>query len=206
MAMKKFKICVGICGSRLLYTNIIKAENKRDAVVQYLSEFEGTPTEVEIQKYIGHTHEVVPTPKRKDDEPLTDAFGNPFTLGQKVAFVRNSAPSFEIGEVLKITNSSIVVKTSNGNETRVTCTKGSFSVEYAFIMNDRPKKSGSVQDATGYPVCAEDKVVFILADFGRKHLVKGTVKDIKNTRVIIEYINQKVVEQTYKTFNKIIVL
>ena len=206
MAKRKFKICVGACGPTLLYTNIIKAEDERDAVIQYLSSDGNTPTEEEVQRYISYTHEVVPTPKRKDDEPIVDTLGKPFAIGDKAAFIRNTAPSFVVGEVTKINNSSVVIKTSDGRENRVTCSKGSFCVEYAVILNDRIKRNGDKQDATGYPVLVDDKVLFVRDVYGNISLVQGTIKDIKNTRVSVEYTFGKRPEQTYKTFAKIVVL
>lgn len=37
-AMKKWKIAVGVCGGRVLYTNIIKAHSPEEAAKKYLEE------------------------------------------------------------------------------------------------------------------------------------------------------------------------
>ena len=209
MALKKYKICVGVCGPTLLYTNIIKAEDERDAVTKYLSETGMQITEEEIQKYISHTHEVLPTPKRKDDQPIVDSFGNPLSFGKTVAFIRNDKPPVLIlGEITKVTNSSILITASDGKETRIPCSKGTFKVDRAAIIKKRKnrKEDGGKVDATGYPVYEGDKIIFEENYYGQKSLREGTVKEIRNTTIIANYFTGSKIEQTVKSLSKIVVL
>lgn len=60
MAMKKWKICVGICGPTLLWTNVIKANSEEEAVRKYLTERDGEVKQSELDDLIKHCYEHIP--------------------------------------------------------------------------------------------------------------------------------------------------
>ncbi len=60
MAMKKWKICVGICGPTLLWTNVIKAYTAEEAVKKYLEETDGKVDQDEFDFLLKHCHEHIP--------------------------------------------------------------------------------------------------------------------------------------------------
>ena len=65
MAMKKYKIALGICGTRVLYSKPTRAFDERNAVVKYLLAEGKDPTEEEIGKLIHRVVEHVPRPRKK---------------------------------------------------------------------------------------------------------------------------------------------
>lgn len=205
MAKKKYRIVLGMCGPTPIETNIIKAEDKKDAIRQYLISAGEEPNDIVIHKYMEHTFEVSSTPKRKEDEPIVDAFGKAFAIGKNVAFIHKAAnqpPVFRIGQVVKITNSSVVLS-SNGRDYRVTCSKGTFRIDRAVIMKKRKEREGDKLDGTGYPVHAGDKVAFTGDRWsGINTFYSGIVKDIKNVRLTVDYRG----EQLQKNLSKVIVL
>ena len=65
MAMKKWKICVGICGPTLLWTNVIKAYTAEEAVKKYLEETDSKVDQDEFDALIKHCHEHIPQKRVK---------------------------------------------------------------------------------------------------------------------------------------------
>ena len=65
MAMKKWKICVGICGPTLLWMNVIKANSEEEAVRKYLTERDGEVKQSELEDLIKHCYEHIPEPRTK---------------------------------------------------------------------------------------------------------------------------------------------
>ena len=65
MAMKKYRIALGVCGPNVLYTNVIRAYDERDAVERFLRSEGNDPTEEEIGKLLGRVVEHVPKPRKK---------------------------------------------------------------------------------------------------------------------------------------------
>jgi hypothetical protein len=65
MAMKKYKIALGICGSHVLYSKPTRAFDERNAVVKYLLSEGKDPTEEEIGKLLGRVVEHVPKPRKR---------------------------------------------------------------------------------------------------------------------------------------------
>lgn len=67
MAQKKYKIAVGLCPPDIIYTNIIKANDEREAVLKFFKEMGKEPTEQEIEDMIRHTIEHTPKPRKKKE-------------------------------------------------------------------------------------------------------------------------------------------
>lgn len=210
MALKKYRIFLGMCGPTVLQTNIIKAQDKREAVIQYLTDNDMEQTEDNIQKYLEHTGEVLPTPKRKDNQPLVDSFGNALSFGKTVVFIRNDKPSaLVLGGVTKVTNSSVLITALDGKESRVSCAKGTFKVDRVAVVKKRRQRvaeDDERKDATGYPVRVGDKIIFEESNYGQKTLRAGTVKKIRNATVIAEYFTGDRIEQITKSLSKLVVL
>ena len=68
MAMKKYRIALGICGPHVLYTNVIRAYDERDAAERYLRSEGKDPTEEEIGALLRHVVVHVPKPRKKPAE------------------------------------------------------------------------------------------------------------------------------------------
>lgn len=65
--MKKYKIALGICGPHVLYSNVIRARDERDAVVRYLTGEGEAVTDESVEKLLKRTFEHIPKPRKKDE-------------------------------------------------------------------------------------------------------------------------------------------
>lgn len=63
--MKKFKIFFGMCGPTPLVSNIIKANDKREALIKYYESTGEEYTEERIQKELDKVFEHIPEPRNK---------------------------------------------------------------------------------------------------------------------------------------------
>ena len=64
MAMNKYRIALGVCGPHVLYTNVIRAKDEREAVERYLCSEGKDPTEQEIEMLLRHVVAHVPKPRK----------------------------------------------------------------------------------------------------------------------------------------------
>lgn len=162
MAKKKFRIVTGMCGPTVLTTGIIKAEDKRDAVVQYLSgRGNDEISESEILSYLEHTYEIQPKPKKKSDKCLTDVNGKTINAGDNVAFIANVNlhSRLYVGSVSKLGNTTVNVESKDGNKYRVSC-DDDFCVKKIVIVGRQPAREGNLLDVNGYPIEVGDKVYY----------------------------------------------
>lgn len=63
--MKQWKICTGQCGPMTLYSNVIKAYTKEEAVQKLLEKIKGKGNEFAPEWYLEHCYEHIPTPRKK---------------------------------------------------------------------------------------------------------------------------------------------
>lgn len=64
--MKKYKVFVGMCGPTPIVSNIIKANDKREALLKYYELIGEDYTEERVQKDLQKVFEHVPTPRKKE--------------------------------------------------------------------------------------------------------------------------------------------
>ena len=65
--MNKYKIVVGLCGPHIIKTNVINAQDEREAVIKYLKSMDEEPTEEAIAKHINHVVPHTPKPRKKKE-------------------------------------------------------------------------------------------------------------------------------------------
>lgn len=65
--MKKFKVFVGMCGPTPIVSNIIKANDKREALVKYYESIGGEFDEEKIQNELKNVFEHTPQPRKKKE-------------------------------------------------------------------------------------------------------------------------------------------
>ena len=63
--LKKYKIALGICGCHVMYSNVIRAHDEREAVMKYLESSREQATEEAVEKLLNRTVEHVPKPRKK---------------------------------------------------------------------------------------------------------------------------------------------
>ena len=63
--MKKYKIALGVCGPHVLYSNVIRAHDEREAVTKYLKSSREPVTEEVVVKLLKKTVEHIPRPRKK---------------------------------------------------------------------------------------------------------------------------------------------
>ena len=65
--MKKYKVFVGMCGPTPIVSNIIKANDKREALIKYYDLMGEEYTEEKIEKELKNVFEHIPTPRKKKE-------------------------------------------------------------------------------------------------------------------------------------------
>ena len=163
MSIKKYRFAVGNCGPTILYTKTIYAENAESAAKTYLSGQGKDLSDENIKALLKNVHEIVP---REKPEKIMDYLEREIVLGDEVVFIRNRAeepPKLMLGRVEKISDRSIVVKTSAGESNRIFSSEDDFGVlSRVIIMTHKPERmEEGVCDAVGYPVKENDIVAFM---------------------------------------------
>lgn len=185
--MKKFKMAVGTCGPRILYTNIIRANSPEEAARMYLG-YEGT--EEDIAKVAPRMFEVEERAARKEDDHFVDALGAEIEIGQDVVFIcRQDKNALRKGKVHSSTKSTIMVKSDNKLYRLVSDPEDGLSIKKAIVIDwkkDRAKKD-SCTDGIGQPI-KEGKTVAYRQELyvgNCKGFLYGTVIKITATYVFI---------------------
>jgi len=62
---KTYKIALGICGCNVLFSNVIRAHDEREAVVRYLNGQGEETTDEAVERLLKHTVEHIPKPRKK---------------------------------------------------------------------------------------------------------------------------------------------
>ena len=65
--MKKYKIFFGMCGPTPLVSSIIKANDKREALIKYYESRGEGYTEEQIQRELDKVFEYIPQPRKKKE-------------------------------------------------------------------------------------------------------------------------------------------
>ena len=63
--MKKYKIALGICGPHVLYSNVIRAHDEREAVMKYMQSSGEPVTKEVVAKLLKKTVEHIPKPRKR---------------------------------------------------------------------------------------------------------------------------------------------
>lgn len=150
--MKKFKMAVGTCGPRILYTNIIKADSPEEAARIYLG-INGK--EEDIPKMASRMIEVEKRAVRNENDHFIDALGAEINIGQDVAFInRQEKNAIRKGKVQNITKNTIAVQYDNKLCRLVSDPEDGISIKKAIVIDwkkARAKKDSQV-DAIGQPL------------------------------------------------------
>ena len=204
MALKKYRIFVGMCGPTPLYSDTIRAEDERAAVITYLTEIGKEVTIENINEQLRHVREIVPNIK-KTPEKLLDCLGKELTLGADVMFMRRKygeGTKLMSGKVDKVSGKSIVVRTQSGESNRIMLsTDSDDSIDRVIVMAPRPERvNGEVLDASGYPILEGDTVAYMIpAEFGTSDGF-GTGTVTKFTAKSVE------VNGTKRPFDRVVVI
>lgn len=107
--LKKFKMAVGLCGPRVLYTNIYKAYTVEEAAKMYFEDFEEEPTPERFEEVTRRMYEVE---EKKPLEAYYDSMGRTITEGDDViAIIKIDQAHSLIGraKITKLTKRGIKV-------------------------------------------------------------------------------------------------
>lgn len=150
--MKKYKMAVGICGPRILYTSIIKADSPEEAARIYLGY---DAKEEDVAEVAPRMYEVADRAVRKEDEHFVDAIGAEIEIGQDIAFIcRQDKNALRKGKVQNITKSTIAVKSDNKLYRLVSDLENGLSIKKAIVIDwkkERAKKDSYI-DGIGQPL------------------------------------------------------
>ena len=150
--MKKYKMAVGACGPRIMYTNIIRANSPEEAARIYLG-YNGT--EEEVVKVASRMFEIEDRAVRKEDEHFVDALGAEIEVGQDIAFIcRQDKNALRKGKVHNITKSTIAVESDEKLYRLVSDPEDGLSIKKVIVIDwkkGKAKKDSNV-DAIGQPL------------------------------------------------------
>ena len=147
--MRKYKIAVGICGPTILYSDVIKAQNRVEAVERFIADSDGQYTESDKETLLQHIHEIVSrksTSENANRTSMKDYDLKKVISGDPVAFIcvrRNKEGyrrySIQKGTIQGFTASSVVIDCPDLEQTfRIVETSGSYTGNR--IKEDRLKK------------------------------------------------------------------
>ena len=185
--MKKYKMAVGACGPRIMYTNIIRANSPEEAARIYLG-YNGT--EEEVVKVASRMFEIEDRAVRKEDEHFVDALGAEIEIGQDIAFIcRQDKNALRKGKVHNITKSTIAVKSDDKLYRLVSDPEDGLSIKKAIVIDwkkERTKKDSST-DGIGQPLKEGKTVAYrqeVYVD-NCKGFLYGTITKVTGTYVFI---------------------
>lgn len=155
VAMKKYKIAVGICGPTVLYSNVIKAHSKEEAVEKFISESEGQYSAADRETLLNHTREIESRKVKTETggrSSMKDYLLNEVKVGDLVAFicVRRNDKGFrrytiQKGIIQSFTDSSAVIDCADlGKTFRIIETSGKYTGND--IVGSRLKKAALMKE------------------------------------------------------------
>lgn len=131
--MKKYKMAVGACGPRILYTNIIRAKSPEEAARIYLG---GKGNKGEIKGIASRMREIEDRSVRKEDENFVDALGAEIEIGKDAAFIsRQDKNAIREGTVINVTKSTITVKSGDNQYRLVSDAEDGLSIKRAIVID-----------------------------------------------------------------------
>ena len=212
--MKKYKIALGICGPRVLYTNIIKAHSKEEAVDKYISE-KGKPcSETERERLLYYTAEYESKPRTEKvdnkstdtaDDFMNDYEMNKVQVGDCVAFIclmpnEKGFRRYNVqeGVITKMTKTSAEIYSEKMGQTyRVMVTSGAYDgndfreprlKKVAKLFNKYESEDGVFADALSQSV-HEGDVAACMADMYQDScpgFIKMKVQKVTNNFAMME--------------------
>ncbi len=220
--MKKYKIAVGICGPTILYSSVIKAQNREEAVERFIADSEGQYSTADKETLLQHIHEIdncKSTSDNSDRTSMKDYDLNKVISGDQVAFIcvrRNEEGyrrySIQKGTIQNFTASSAVIDCPDlGQSFRIVETSGSYTgnkiQEYrlkkvALMKEYLPAINGfEPTDALGQELKLGDVVAYMddIYQDSCAGFIKGTVTKI--TAKLVEMDGSK-----RKTHDKVVVI
>ncbi len=204
--MKKFKMAVGACGPRILYTNIIRANSPEEAARIHLGY---NATEEDIAKVASRMFEVGDRAVRKEDDHFVDALGAEIEIGQDIAFIcRQDKNALRKGKVHNITKSTIAVKSDDKLYRLISDPEDSLSIKKAIVIDWKKEKAkeDSYIDGIGQPLKEGKTVAYRQETYADncKGFLFGTITKVTGTYAFIRDIETE--EETRRRHNLIIVI
>lgn len=191
--MKKFKMAVGICGPRVMYTNIIKAESPEDAASIYLGI---NAKKKEIKEVASRMFEVEERTVRKEGDNFIDALGAEIEIGKDIAFIsRQDKNAIRKGKVHNITKSTITVNSDDKLYRLVSDPDDGLSIKKAIIIDWKTERAEneSNTDAIGQPLCEGKTVAYRQETYADncKGFFYGTILKVTGTYAFIHDLETK---------------